>query len=90
MRSNVLTFPRHFVRPEPVSILPVMPSLTCMVITLQREHFHKLTFRERARLFRATYIVMQGDDADPQTQVEHMRQVHPIWLRMTAPPESAA
>lgn len=79
--SAILYFPK-FGRPEPAPLLPTIPSLTVMVLTLTRDHMHKLTLMERFDLLIASWVVIRGDDADPKTQVRHMRIIYPIFQRV--------
>lgn len=88
MSAQIIIFPRHCPAYPPMA-MPSVPPLAVMVITLQREHLHKLTFREKARLLRAAYVVIQGDDAAPETQVEQMARIHPIWKRIMDQTETA-
>ena len=78
MNATIIIFPRHC----PSKLAPTMPSLATMVVTLQRDHLSELTWREQARLARAAWAVMKGDDADPQEKVEQMHRIHPIWWRI--------
>ncbi len=75
-------------RPLPI---PAIPPLDVMVLTLQREHLEKLTWREKARLHRAMWTLAKGDDADSQEEIEQIAKIHPIWIRvMGQGPEDAA
>ncbi len=73
-------------RPLPV---PSMTSLSTMVLTLGRDHLKNLTWRETARVHRAFYTLLKGEDADDQEHIEQMRKVHPIWVRIMETGEKA-
>lgn len=88
--SAVIFFPKFGREMEPLPLIPAMPSLACMVVSLQRNYLHKLTLREKARLHVAAWTVMKGEDADDQEQIEQLEKVHKIYLRVTNQPEDAA
>ena len=67
---------------RPLPVPSMMPPLTVMVVTLQRDHVSALTWRELVALHRAAWCVAKGEDADDQEHVEQMRRVHPIWTRI--------
>lgn len=90
--SAVIIFPK-FGRPQestaPILPEPLVPSLATMTITLQRNHLHALTFRERFDLFSASMHLMMGDDEGEH--IKHMERVHRIWVRvMGSEPDGAA
>lgn len=64
-------------------MIPACPSLTAMAVTLQRsENIARLTEDEKAVVLLGVDVVMQGEDADDWMQVELMRRLHPIMLRL--------
>lgn len=88
--SAVIFFPKFGREPEHLPLIPAMPSLVSLVVTLQRNYVAQLTWRELINLHRAAWHVAKGEDADEVLQVFYLKQVHKIYLRVTSQNPEAA